>query len=363
MVRQISNEVKVQVLYETGTKKVKTIAKKTGIPERTVRWYIARLNADDQGIKERKKQKNRKVTPALKKKVIEQVRLKKKPSLRKIAASLNICAETVRKIILNSGWKYEVRKQRFRLDPAKKEQRLAFAREMIPRYTDWGYTFISDECSIWMDKSKPKGKWVSRQRVIPPMSFDENRMEIEAETDAGTDNEEEMEIESTKNQADESDDDLITTTHGAKLHLWGAISARGATRLEIFEGNLNSDRYIEILKRKKKDMDKLYPEGYYFQQDGNPCHTSKKSLAYVIKTFDNRLEWPAYSPDLSPIENVWAWLKSEVGKDKPESMQRFKKSIRKHWKRLTPEFLEPYFDSMNHRMELVVAGHGARINY
>ena len=32
---------------------------------------------------------------------------------------------------------------------------------------------------------------------------------------------------------------------------------------------------------------------------------------------DMTLEFPPYSPDLSPIENIWDWLKNEVTREMP----------------------------------------------
>ena len=58
-------------------------------------------------------------------------------------------------------------------------------------------------------------------------------------------------------------------TRGPKIHIWGAISSRGALSLEIFDHDLNSQHYLKILKKKKKEMKDLFPEGFIFQQDGN----------------------------------------------------------------------------------------------
>lgn len=47
-------------------------------------------------------------------------------------------------------------------------------------------------------------------------------------------------------------------------------------------------------------------------QDGAPFHGSKRTKNYLDEKDIDVLEWPGYSPDLNPIENVWAWLKNEI---------------------------------------------------
>ena len=64
----------------------------------------------------------------------------------------------------------------------------------------------------------------------------------------------------------------------------------------------------------------------------------------MVKEISNKVkaevlwEFPSYSPDISPIEHIWGWLKNEVNKDMPTSISALKKCIKKHWKRLDSDF-------------------------
>ena len=52
-----------------------------------------------------------------------------------------------------------------------------------------------------------------------------------------------------------------------------------------------------------------------FQQDGAPAHTSKLSQEWCrlnLPAYWAKEVWPGNSPDLSPIENLWAVVKQDI---------------------------------------------------
>ena len=53
-----------------------------------------------------------------------------------------------------------------------------------------------------------------------------------------------------------------------------------------------------------------------FQQDNTQPHKAKKTLKLLENWAKehgfSRIEWPPYSPDMNPIEELWAHLKTEL---------------------------------------------------
>ena len=51
----------------------------------------------------------------------------------------------------------------------------------------------------------------------------------------------------------------------------------------------------------------------------------------------------SYSPYLNPTDNIWSWLKTKVSKENIDQLERL---IKKHWKNITPEMIQPYINGM-----------------
>jgi hypothetical protein len=81
-----------------------------------------------------------------------------------------------------------------------------------------------------------------------------------------------------------------------------------------------------------------------------------------IQTFP----WPPRSPDLSPIENVWHWMKNymEITYDLQKlTQEELKLAIQAAWEAVPEWFLEALARSMIRRLRQVIEREGREIDY
>lgn len=96
--------------------------------------------------------------------------------------------------------------------------------------------------------------------------------------------------------------------------VWGAISVHGTSRLHIVHGTMNQEKYIEVLKNRLLPQvnDWFGNKPWIFQQDSAPCHTARSVKAWCQENSVSLLPWAGNSPDMNPIESLWAALKDEI---------------------------------------------------
>ncbi len=88
--------------------------------------------------------------------------------------------------------------------------------------------------------------------------------------------------------------------------------------------------YQEILEHfMLPSADKLYGDAdFIFQQDLAPAHTAKGTKSWFNDHGVTVLDWPANSPDLNPIENLWGNVKRKMRDTRPNNAEELKAVIK-----------------------------------
>jgi transposase len=94
------------------------------------------------------------------------------------------------------------------------------------------------------------------------------------------------------------------------------------------------------------------------QEDNDPKHRSKIETKWKGENKINVLQWPSYSSDQNPIENVWSILKMKIAYKDIKTLNGLKAEIKKEWNKLSIEYSRKLVDSMDNRISSLIKEEG-----
>ncbi len=74
----------------------------------------------------------------------------------------------------------------------------------------------------------------------------------------------------------------------------------------------------------------------FFQQDLAPAQTAKSTKSWLNDHGVGVLDWPANSPDLNPIENLWDIVKRNMRNKRPKHADELKATVKETWASIPP---------------------------
>lgn len=164
-----------------------------------------------------------------------------------------------------------------------------------------------------------------------------------------------------------------TVKHGGgNIMIWGCFSWYGVGPLHMIQndkhGNANimdSAYYRNILRTKMLPFAEWnMPLKWRFQQDNDPKHTAGKTSKWMKNRKIEVLPWPSQSPDLNPIENLWAHVKSElVKRGKPSNRHDLWIMVQEVWKSIPVSYCQKLVESMPRRCGETLRNKGYSTKY
>jgi transposase len=153
---------------------------------------------------------------------------------------------------------------------------------------------------------------------------------------------------------------VLRIAHPIQVMIWGGIGPGGfRTELTKCPKSVNGESYIELLSHIIPVLNRAFPQGYLFQQDNASPHTKYKD---VIGNWVRILDWPARSPDLSPIEQIWAYLKFKLRLRSFSNQNELFEAIRLEWNQISDSIIDDFHSSFRARCAVCRKYQGQSLN-
>ncbi|GFY14096.1 transposable element Tcb2 transposase [Trichonephila clavipes] len=146
---------------------------------------------------------------------------------------------------------------------------------------------------------------------------------------------------------------------GRGVLVWGGIMLGSRTDLHMFDaGSVNGTRYCnEILLPYVRLFRGAMGLQFLFMDDNAPCHRTVAAEQLLESEDIDRMDWPARSPDLSPIEHVWDFLGRRLAARTlpPVTIRELRLVLQDEWAAMPQQLIDTLILSMGRRCETCLA--------
>jgi len=256
--------------------------------------------------------------------------------------AISVSSRTVQRILHKEGYSGHAAKKKPFISEKNRKKRYGWCRMRKNWTTEWNQIIWSDESRFELFNNDSRN-WVWRKT----------------------------------NERYKTDCLKPTVKNSIGVMVWGCFCNNILGPLVLVEGTLNSDKYIELLQEHLlpflNDLNgegELIPwyffqDNYIFQDDNAPCHASIKTKSWKEDNSIEILPWPAQSPDLNPIENLWNELEIRIRKRKPmpKNKNDFFVALKEEWYKIDKSRLIRLVKSMPNRINAVIESKGNPTKY
>ena len=146
--------------------------------------------------------------------------------------------------------------------------------------------------------------------------------------------------------------------------VWGAIKGNVKTHLVVVQGNLKSQRCVNLLNNNFLPFMQNFGPGLTFQHDNARPHTALVTANFLAQNNVDVLPWPALSPDMNPIEHIWDELGRRARTNHQiNNVQDLTRALQLEWQAFPNVLIRRYVNSMRRRIRTCIASNGGHTRY
>ena len=153
---------------------------------------------------------------------------------------------------------------------------------------------------------------------------------------------------------------------GGGLTVWASFHAGGKPDLVFLEETINQHRYRDILQQTLIPFARAtFRDNFVFQDDNARPHRAHMIQDIIQANSIEHMEWPALSPDMNPIENLWAELTRQIDNldQQPTSVAELRQALINGWRAIPGQTLQNLVDSMPRRVRALLLARGGHTKY
>lgn len=144
----------------------------------------------------------------------------------------------------------------------------------------------------------------------------------------------------------------------SKVHVWGLVGI-GIKVLVILPHDQRVNAKVYVKKCLRPNLGVIRGvQGRMFMQDGASAHTAKDTKKFLDSNRVKVLDWPPRSPDLNPIERMWAILGAKLEGCGATSVAEMERAVLRAWASIPQSTIDSVVASFTPKLQECIAQNG-----